>query len=193
MLKLRTNLKIFLSNKPTDMRKSIDGLSGMVLETLKRQPDSENLYIFFNKAKDKLIESLKEQLNLFRYDKFNSKTEKNISDEDRAFDEAKTPDNEQEIEEADEDISVKAHTRKKSGSENKKKGRKPLPDNLPRQEILYDINDKDKICSCGIPLSPFLKDSVCEQLEIIPAKLFVKRHVSKIIVAHIVIINLTLH
>ena len=102
--------------------------------------------------KDKLIESLKEQLNLFRYDKFNSKTEKNISDEDRAFDEAKTPDNEQEIEEADEDISVKAHTRKKSGSENKKKGRKPLPDNLPRQEILYDINDKDKICSCGIPL-----------------------------------------
>ena len=53
--------------------------------------------------KDKLIESLKEQLNLFRYDKFNSKTEKNISDEDRAFDEAKTPDNEQEIKEADED------------------------------------------------------------------------------------------
>ena len=54
MLKLRANLKIFLSNKPTDMRKSIDGLSGMVLETLKQKPDSENLYIFFNKAKDKL-------------------------------------------------------------------------------------------------------------------------------------------
>ena len=54
MLKLRANLKIFLNNKPTDMRKSIDGLSGMVFEELKQKPDSENLYIFFNKAKDKI-------------------------------------------------------------------------------------------------------------------------------------------
>ena len=36
------------------MRKSIDGLSGMVFEELKQKPDSENLYIFFNKAKDKI-------------------------------------------------------------------------------------------------------------------------------------------
>jgi transposase len=127
---------------------------------------------------EKIIESLMEQLNLYRYDKFNSKSEKDTKDNDNTFDEAIPPDNKKEIEDADEEISVKAHTRKKSSSGKKTKGRKPLPNNLPRIEILYDIDDKDKRCSCGVTLSP-LKDSVSEQLEIIPTKLVVKKHIRK--------------
>ncbi len=54
MLKLRSNLKIFLSNKSTDMRKSIDGLSTLILDNFDIQPNSEHLFIFFNKSKDKI-------------------------------------------------------------------------------------------------------------------------------------------
>ena len=54
MFKVRKNLNIYLSNKPTDMRKSIDGLSCLVLDSFNQNPHSENLYIFFNKSQDKI-------------------------------------------------------------------------------------------------------------------------------------------
>ena len=54
MIKIRANLKIVLSDKPTDMRKSIDGLSVLILDNFDVKPESEYLFIFFNKAKDKI-------------------------------------------------------------------------------------------------------------------------------------------
>lgn len=54
MIKIRKSLNIFLSDIPTDMRKSIDGLSCIVLDKFNQNPHSENLYIFFNKTKDKI-------------------------------------------------------------------------------------------------------------------------------------------
>ena len=54
MLKIRENLKIFLSQTPVDMRKSINGLSILVLEDIKSQPRDGSLYVFWNRAMDKL-------------------------------------------------------------------------------------------------------------------------------------------
>ena len=46
----------------------------------------------------------------------------------------------------EETVSIPAHSRKK-------KGRKPLPDDLPHEEIVHDIPEDEKVCSCGCRLS----------------------------------------
>ncbi len=72
-------------------------------------------------------------------------------------------------EEKEEETVVPAHTRKK-------KGRKPLPENLPRVERVHDLDPAEKICACGTELSR-IGEEVSEQLEIIPAKIQVIRNI----------------
>ena len=60
-------------------------------------------------------------------------------------------------------IEVPAHARKK-------RGRKPLPSNLPREEVIHDIPEKEKICACGCLLTR-IGEEESEQLHIEPAKL----------------------
>jgi hypothetical protein len=57
--------------------------------------------------------------------------------------------------------SVPAHSRKKSG-------RKPFPPELPRVEVVHDIDESEKTCQCGQELSR-IGEETSEQLEIIPA------------------------
>ncbi|WP_319548639.1 IS66 family transposase zinc-finger binding domain-containing protein [Desulfogranum marinum] len=66
-------------------------------------------------------------------------------------------------------VEVEKHTRRK-------KGRKPLPDNLPRVEIIHDIDEQEKICHCGAELSR-ISEEVSEKLDIIPAVIQVVRHI----------------
>ena len=54
MLKLREGMKVFVSVDPIDARKSIDSLSSLVKNTFKDNPQSGHLFLFFNKAKDKV-------------------------------------------------------------------------------------------------------------------------------------------
>lgn len=51
---LTGNLQVWLYSNPTDMRKSIDGLSIIVSERLLRNPCSADLFVFYNNAKNKL-------------------------------------------------------------------------------------------------------------------------------------------
>jgi len=44
-------IKIWLYNKPTDMRKSFDGLSALVKNKLRESPLSGELFVFINKRK----------------------------------------------------------------------------------------------------------------------------------------------
>ena len=46
-------VRIFVCTKPADMRKSFDGLSGMVREFLGQDPISGHLFLFFNKRRDR--------------------------------------------------------------------------------------------------------------------------------------------
>jgi transposase len=75
----------------------------------------------------------------------------------------------EEIDEPEEKISIPAHVRKK-------KGRKPLPKELPREEVLHDIAEEDKVCGCGCELTR-IGEETSEQLDITPAKVKVLRHV----------------
>ncbi len=64
----------------------------------------------------------------------------------------------------------------KPGDEAKRQPkRRPLPESLPRVEVLHDLASRD--CpSCGQGLER-IGEEVSEQLDIIPARLFVRRHV----------------
>jgi transposase len=66
-------------------------------------------------------------------------------------------------------ISVAAHNRRA-------RGRRPLPDNLPREIVEHDIPEEQKVCSCGASLSR-IGEETSEKLKIIPPKLIVVRHV----------------
>ena len=66
-------------------------------------------------------------------------------------------------------IEIPAHTRAK-------RGRKPLPDHLPRVEFLHDLADDQKICACGARLKR-IGEEVSEKLDYVPAVMLVERHV----------------
>ncbi|NOR68845.1 MAG: IS66 family insertion sequence element accessory protein TnpB [Methylomarinum sp.] len=45
--------KIYIANKPVDFRKSIDGLSALVIEDLQKEPN-KGIYIFYNKSLNRI-------------------------------------------------------------------------------------------------------------------------------------------
>ena len=46
-------VRVFLCSRPTDMRKSFDGLFGMVREFLGQDPLSGHLFLFLNRRRDR--------------------------------------------------------------------------------------------------------------------------------------------
>lgn len=54
MLSLPSNARVFLCTQPTDMRKSFDGLMGLVSGVLEQDPLSGHLFLFVNRRRDKL-------------------------------------------------------------------------------------------------------------------------------------------
>ena len=53
MITLSADIKILIYHHPIDMRKSIDGLSVLVVEALALNPQDNTLYLFRNKTNDK--------------------------------------------------------------------------------------------------------------------------------------------
>ncbi len=54
MLSVATDTRILIALGATDMRKGFDGLSSIVIETLKQDPLSGHLFLFVNRRRDKL-------------------------------------------------------------------------------------------------------------------------------------------
>jgi len=54
MFSLTSSLRYYLYRYSTDMRKSFDGLSGLVQAKLMRDPMSGEVFIFINKQRDRL-------------------------------------------------------------------------------------------------------------------------------------------
>jgi transposase len=52
MFSLTSSLSYYLYNEPADMRKSFDGLCGLVESRLTRNPMSGEVFIFINKRRD---------------------------------------------------------------------------------------------------------------------------------------------
>jgi transposase len=66
-------------------------------------------------------------------------------------------------------IPVASHARRP-------RGRRALPANLPREEVVHDIPEEQKVCACGAKLSR-IGEETSEKLKVIPAKLIVVRHI----------------
>lgn len=117
---------------------------------------------------------LQEQVRLLKATLFQRKSEKrNLDDADDAqqlllFD---GPPEAETTSDADDtaSVNVQSHTRRK-------RGRKPLPEDLPRVDIIHDLPDEEKLCACGCELTR-IGEEITERLDIIPAKIQVHRHI----------------
>jgi transposase len=54
MLSFHDNLKIFAYTQPTDMRKGVNGLSGIIREQLQFDPADGSLFIFVNRQRNRM-------------------------------------------------------------------------------------------------------------------------------------------
>lgn len=54
MLSLPPSVRIYLARGVTDMRKQIDGLAGLVEHVLQQDPLSGHLFVFCNRARDRV-------------------------------------------------------------------------------------------------------------------------------------------
>ena len=110
-----------------------------------------------------------ELLRLARQQRFSPSSEKDIHQID-LFDEPGAELPEDVKKQLDEEMEVKGYARKKHPI------RTPLPDYLPRETILLDISDAEKICHCGEHLVR-IGEEITEQLKYIPAQVSVIQHV----------------
>ncbi len=124
-------------------------------------------------SQEKKITILEEEVRFLKNRLFGNKADR-WSAEDvrqgRLFNEAESgAQQSQETEEHSPSIPIAAHTRGP-------RGRRPLPANLPREEVVHDIPEEQKVCACGAPLSR-IDEETSEKLKIIPPKLIVVRHI----------------
>lgn len=54
MLGLAPHTKVFVASNPVSMHKSFDGLAALVQAQFKLEPISEQIFIFFNRKRDKV-------------------------------------------------------------------------------------------------------------------------------------------
>lgn len=119
--------------------------------------------------RDTHIIALQEQLKTLLKNRYGSSSEKSSPDQLGLFNEAEEAIAEQEQAGEANPTTVKSYTRSK-------KPRISIPDNLPREEIIHDLPESEKVCPHdGSKLNPFGSEDH-EQLEIIPAKIKVVRH-----------------
>lgn len=117
------------------------------------------------------IHYLEEQLRLFKNELFGRSSEKCHvphpdqmpmfnGDDDHGASEEQT---------ADDTIVIGSHSRKK-------RGRKALPKDLPRIDVIHDLSEEQKQCGCG-QLKSVIGEEISEKLDYIPARLQVERHI----------------
>ena len=115
-------------------------------------------------SKDQRIAQLEELIRSLQRKQYGPSSEKN-PDQLGLFNEAE----EGAAAEPEPTTEVPAHTRKR-------RGRPALPESLPREEIVYDVAEQDRVCPHdGAVLKP-MGFKTSEQLEIIPAQVKVIVH-----------------
>ena len=136
------------------------------METRSQHLESQNRSLEKSRVNlERKVEILQEKLRLALYHRFGRSSEKMDSNQQELFEEL----DEIQATEPEEITIVSSHRRKKAG-------RKPLDPNIPREVVVHDIPEEEKICGCGAALSK-IDEVVSEELEIIPEQVFVKRHV----------------
>ena len=157
-------MDIDLESLPDDAKLSKDTVISLIIEIQEKHNQIEV------KSQEK-IHYLEEQLRLLRNELFGRRSEKQPGphpDQKLLFDD-KDAHGIDQAPASDDKILIGAHSRKKCG-------RKPLPEDLPRINIIHDLSDDEKQCACGAELTRFGQE-VSEKLDYIPARLRVERHI----------------
>jgi len=171
-------MPIALHQLPDD----VDALKSLLADQLVRNEQLQADKHAVNQKNEQLkvqVLTLTEQLNLALARRYAASSEKLSPDQIGLFDEAEL-DSEADLDavteasaEADDDeITVAAHKRKK-------RGRKPLPDHLPRIDVIHEIPESERHCDHDGRLLTEIGEVISEQLDIIPAKIQVTRHIRK--------------
>lgn len=108
---------------------------------------------------------LEEELALARLHRFAPRSEKHV---DRLFNEAEQAADEDDADSEDSDVVDLPDTGLPSveSTTGKKRGRRPLPENLPRERVEYDLPDDQKACPCCRGQMHRMGETVTEQLHI---------------------------
>jgi transposase len=139
----------------------------MVLESNQLPDDAESLKQIIT-SQQQQIDHLQEMVRLLQNEIFGRKSEVRPATDPNQL-QLFTPPESVATVQPDASIAIKGHTRKK-------KGRKSLPEDLPRVEVVHDLPEEEKQCACGAQLSR-IGEETCEKLDYIPAKMQVIRHI----------------
>ena len=166
-----------MQNDAIQLLKDKDALSNLV-QSLRQDVDIKEQKI---EQQSQFIEQLLEQIRLARHQHFGTRSERfNIDQMALVFNEAEalieqeTKDDTPRSKHFDlkDDIVVPAHSRQRGG-------RRPLPAELPRVEIVHTLDNANRCCSsCDNTMEP-VSSKTSEQLDIIPAQVQVIRHVRR--------------
>ena len=153
-------MKIDIKNLPDSQE-----LLQKIIVDLHRELDLSNNELLSYKEK---YERLIEDIRLARQQRFAPSSEKDNLSLDM-FDEAGVELPEEVRVQLEDKVDVKGHARTKHPV------RRPLPKELPREVIIHDITDAEKICGCGASLVR-IGEEITEQLKYIPAQISVIQH-----------------
>ena len=124
------------------------------------------------------IRYLYEQFVLARHRMFGASSEQS-PDQVRLFNEAEILAG---MPTADEDDDTEASDDASAGvspAKTKARGKRaPLPAELPRIDVVHELPEDQRICACGTPMVE-IGEEVSEQLDIVPMKIQVLRHIRK--------------
>ena len=154
-------------------QKDLKTMGDMVADLQMRLVESEKKHQEHLKSKDIIISALHHQLFVLKNAKFGRKSEKLEEDKqlNLGFDEA-------ELLSSPEGAPEEVIETKTVAIKKKKPGRKPLPQNMPYIEHVYDINDADKHCACGCALT-HIGNETSEQLDVLPQVTYRVCHIRK--------------
>ncbi|MFT7683387.1 MAG: transposase [Moritella dasanensis] len=147
-MKLDTNL---LPDDPEQLKKMLLELQAVIMKK------DEEL-----NEKDAIYQELLERYNIKLANEYGKKSEK-MPGADEVFNEAEVT-----LDEQDEQLLASVTTEEKTEPKVKPK-RKPLPPELPRKEVIVDIDDTDKTCDCCHNPLHKMGESSSETLEFVPA------------------------
>lgn len=118
-----------------------------------------------NRQLTERVFKLEEELALARLHRFAPRSEKHV---DRILNEAEQVADEDEADSEDSDVVDLPDTGLPAieGTTGKKRGRKALPENLPRERVEYDLPDDQKACPCCSGRMHRMGETVTEQLHI---------------------------
>ena len=149
-------MKSDLSSLPDDVRLSKQDIASLI-EAIDQKYQEK-------------IHYLEERIRLLQNELFGKKSEQRREGDDHQMPILGQLENASDPSPASQEtIVVPAHKRRK-------RGRKPLPEDLPRVEVIHDLPEEQKVCGCGAKLSRIGQET-CEKLDYIPAKVQVIRHV----------------